>query len=234
MVLPRIDTPTYQTKLPSTGQEIQFRPFLVKEQKIIMIAQESNDIKQTTDALIRLVTSCTFNKIDIQNLPTFDVEYLFLKIRSKSAGESVSIQITCPDDEVTTVPVKLNLDDINLQVKDNHNNIIQINDKIKMILRYPTMSDVTRVGDVESSDGIFKLMYRCISEIHFGDDVFSRIDISDKEIEEFIDQLTTEQFESITQFFNTMPKLSHTVEVTNPKTKVKSEVVLEGLQSFLG
>ena len=234
MALPRIDTPTYQTNLPSTGQEVQFRPFLVKEQKIIMIAQESNDEKEVTDALMRLVQACTFNKVDVQNSPTFDVEYLFLKIRAKSAGESVDIRVTCEDDGVTTVPIKINLDEIRLQVSDNHNPVIQLNEQVKMILRYPTLSDVSRVGDPSTGDGSFRLMYRCIHEIHYDDQVFSRVDISDKEIEEFVDQLTSGQFESITNFFQTMPKLSHTVEVTNPNTNVKNEVVLEGLQSFLG
>ena len=234
MALPRIDTPTYQTNLPSTGQEVQFRPFLVKEQKIIMMAQESDNEREMTNALMRLVQACTFNQVDVQNSPTFDVEYLFLKIRAKSAGESVDIRVTCPDDEITTVPLKLNLDDIKLQVKDNHNPIIQLNDQVKMILRYPTLEDVSRVGDPTTGEGTFKIMYRCIHEIHYGDQVFSRVDISDKDIEEFIDQLTSGQFESITNFFQTMPKLSHTVEVTNPKTNVKSEVTLEGLQSFLG
>ena len=234
MALPRIDTPTYQTNLPSTGQEVQFRPFLVKEQKIIMMAQESNNEREMTNALMRLVQACTFNQVDVQNSPTFDVEYLFLKIRAKSAGESVDIRVTCPDDEITTVPLKLNLDDIKLQVKDNHNPIIQLNDQVKMILRYPTLEDVSRGGDPTTGEGTFKIMYRCIHEIHYGDQVFSRVDISDKDIEEFIDQLTSGQFESITNFFQTMPKLSHTVEVTNPKTNVKSEVTLEGLQSFLG
>jgi len=234
MALPRIDTPTYQTNLPSTGQEVQFRPFLVKEQKIIMMAQESGNEIEMTNALSQLVSTCTFNKIDVINAPTFDIEYLFLKIRSKSAGESVDIRITCPDDEQTQVPVKINLDEIKIQMSDSHNPIIDITDKIKLVFRYPTLLDLTRVENAQSSDGTFKLMNRCIHEIHFGDDVYNRIDISDKEVEEFIDQLTTDQFESMTNFFQTMPKLRHTVEVINPNTNIKSEVVLEGLQSFLG
>ena len=234
MALPRIDTPTYQTNLPSTGQEVQFRPFLVKEQKIIMMAQESGNEVEITNALSQLVSTCTFNKVDVTNAPTFDIEYLFLKIRSKSAGETVDIRITCPDDEKTQVPVKINLDEIRIQTTDGHTPFIGITDKIKMVLRYPTLFDLTQVDNAQSSDGTFKLMYRCIHEIHFGDDVYNRIDISDREIEEFIDQLTTDQFESITNFFQTMPKLRHIIEVTNPNTNVKNEVVLEGLQSFLG
>ena len=233
MALPRIDTPTYQTNLPSTGQEIQFRPFLVKEQKIIMMAQESGNEVEMTNALSQLVSTCTFNKIDVINAPTFDIEYLFLKIRSKSAGESVDIRITCPDDEQTQVPVKINLDEIKIQMSDSHNPIIDITDKIKLVFRYPTLLDLTRVENAQSSDGTFKLMNRCIHEIHFGDDVYNRIDISDKDLEDFLESMDTKQLETLMQFFETMPKVRHTVEVTNPKTKVKSEIVLEGMESFL-
>ena len=234
MALPRIDTPTYQTHLPSTGQEVQFRPFLVKEQKIIMMAQESGNETQMISALSELVTACTFNKIDVVNAPTFDVEYLFLKIRSKSVGESVNINVVCPDDETTQTSIKLDLEEIKIRTSEGHNNIVNITDKVKLVLKYPTLLDVSRIGDAQSSEGTFKLMYRCIHEIHYGDDVFHRIDISDKDIEEFIDQLTGDQFEKVTNFFQTMPKLSHMVTVTNPKTNVVSEVKLEGLQSFLG
>ena len=234
MALPRIDTPTYQTNLPSTGQSVQFRPFLVKEQKIIMMAQESGEEGEMVRALSELVTACTFNKIDVANSPTFDVEFLFLKIRGKSVGETVQINMVCPDDEVTQVSTKIDLDQIRVQTQEGHNNVIDITDTVKMVFKYPTLLDISKIGSIETSDGIFKLMNRCIHEIHYGDDVYNRVDISDKDIEEFIDQLTGEQFEKVTQFFQTMPKLSHKVSITNPKTNIQSEVVLEGLQSFLG
>jgi len=234
MALPRIDTPTYQTNLPSTGQSVQFRPFLVKEQKIIMMAQESGEEREMIQALSELVTACTFNKIDIANAPTFDVEFLFLKIRGKSAGETVQINMICPDDEVTQVSTKVDLDQVKIQTQEGHKNVIDITDAVKMVFKYPTLLDISKIGSIETSDGIFKLMSRCIHEIHYGDDVYNKVDISDKDIEEFIDQLTGEQFEKITQFFQTMPKLSHKVLITNPKTNVQSEVLLEGLQSFLG
>ncbi len=234
MALPRIDTPTYQTTLLSTGETIQFRPFLVKEQKVIMMAQESNEEVQITNALVSLVSACTFGKVDVENIPTFDVENLFLRIRGKSVGESVDINITCPDDDVTKVPIKVNLDDIKLQTSPDHNPVIDITDSIKMYLSYPTFRNTKNISNVNSSEGLFKILYTCINEIHYGDDVYNRIDISDKDIEDFIDQLTGEQFEKVTNFFLSMPKLRHTIEVVNPKTKVKSEVVLEGLQSFLG
>ena len=232
MALPRIDTPTYQTQLPSTGETIQFRPFLVKEQKVIMMAEESQDQNSMASAMVHLVGSCTFNKIDIAHAPTFDVEYLFMKIRAKSVGETIDVNIICPDDGVTTTPVRIKIDDIKID-KPEQNNVLDITDQVKIKLRYPCMADVSNLDDLETTDGMFKVLYRCIDEIHYGDDVYHRIDISDKDIEGFVEQLTTEQFQKITNFFDTMPKLRHVVEVTNPKTNVKSEVVLEGLQSFL-
>jgi len=233
MALPRIDTPTYQLTLPSTQQKIDFRPFLVREQKIIMMAQESQDEKQMVRAMSDLVTSCTFNKFDVNKLPIFDVEYMFLKIRGKSIGETVELNLMCPDDGETQVPTKINLEDIEVSMTVGHSNMIDITDDIKLQLRYPIYSDATQVGGLEQSDGVFKLLTRCIDKIIYGDQEYNRVDITDKEIEEFIDQLNTDQFNSIVEFFNTMPKLRHVVQITNPKTKVKSEVVLEGLQNFL-
>ena len=233
MALPRIDTPMYQTQLPSTGETIQFRPFLVKEQKVIMMAEESKNQNQMVTAMINLVGSCTFNKLDVAKLPTFDVEYLFLQIRGKSVGETIDINVICPDDEVTSALVRLNIDEIKIDKLEEHTNSLNITDTIKVYLRYPCMSDIDTFDNIETTEGMFKILYKCVNEIHYGDDVYHRIDISDKDIEEFVEQLTTEQFTKMTDFFQTMPKLSHTVEVTNPKTNVKSEVVLEGLQSFL-
>ena len=233
MALPRIDTPTYQLTLPSTQQKIDFRPFLVREQKIIMMAQESQDEKQMVRAMSDLVTSCTFNKFDVNKLPIFDVEYMFLKIRGKSIGETVELNLMCPDDGETQVPTKINLEEIEVSMTVGHSNMIDITDNIKLQLRYPIYSDATQVGGLEQSDGVFKLLTRCIDKIIYGDQEYNRVDITDKEIEEFIDQLNTDQFNSIVEFFNTMPKLRHVVQITNPKTKVKSEVVLEGLQNFL-
>ena len=234
MALPRIDTPTYQLILPSTRENIDYRPFLMKEQKIIMMAQESKDDKQIIKAMIDLVTSCTFGKVDISSLPTYDVEFMFLKIRGKSVGESVELNLVCPDDNQTKVQTKVNLDDIQVQMTVGHSNIIDITDDIKLYLRHPLFSDAIALGDSAASDGVFKLLNSCIIKIVYGDTEYNRIDITDKDIEEFIDQLNTDQFEQIINFFNTMPKLRHVVDVVNPKTKVKSEVLLEGLQNFLG
>ena len=199
-----------------------------------MMAQETQDEEQMLRAMSDLVSACTFNQIDVNNLPIYDIEYIFLRIRGKSVGETVELNLICPDDEVTQVSTKIDLDQIRVQTQEGHNNVIDITDTVKMVFKYPTLLDISKIGSIETSDGIFKLMNRCIHEIHYGDDVYNRVDISDKDIEEIIDQLTGEQFEKITQFFQTMPKLSHKVTVTNPKTNVQSEVVLEGLQSFLG
>ena len=234
MALPRIDTPTYQLTLPSTQEKIDFRPFLVKEQKIIMMAQETQDESQMIRAMSDLVKSCTNNKIDIDKLPIFDVEYMFLKIRGKSVGETVEINLICPDDNETQVPTKINLDDIQVQMTVEHTNEIVLTDAIKLYLRYPMFKDAMMFTQSSQTQDVFKLLNACIVKISYGDTEYNKVDITDKDIEEFIDQLNTEQFEKVVNFFNTMPKLRHVVDVTNPKTKVKSEVLLEGLQSFLG
>jgi len=235
MALPKLNTPTYELELPSTAEKIKYRPFLVKEQKILMMAQESGEDSQIADAMGSLVSSCTFNKVDPDISPMFDLEYVFLKIRGKSVGETVNLTLICPDDGTTTVPVDLKLDDINVQMLDEHTNEINISDTVKVIFRYPLLNDMkemkTGSSDVEK---VFHFLVNCMREIHYGDDVYNRVDLKDKEIEDFIDQFTGEQFEMVTGFFNSMPKLRHTVEITNPKTKVKSEIVLEGLESFLG
>ena len=234
MALPRIDTPTYQIKLPSTGQIINYRPFLVKEQKIIMMAQETEDEEQMLRAMSDLVTSCTFNQVDVNNLPMYDVEYLFLRIRGKSVGETVDLNLICPDDGKTKAPTKLNLEDVRVNTTDGHNPIIDITDTMQLYLRHPIFADAHLVGGDDSTESMFRLLNRCIVKLVYNDEEIQRIDMSEKDISEFIDQMSGEQFERIINFFNTMPRLKHTVEVVNPKTKVKSEVVLEGLQSFLG
>jgi len=235
MALPKINTPTYELELPSTGEIIKYRPFLVKEQKLLLIAQESGEEKQIANAMGELVNSCTFGKVNTKSAPMFDIEYLFLKIRGKSVGEKVKLNLICQDDGKTTVPYELNLEDVECQVQDDHSNEIQINEDIKIVFRYPLLNDLQNVkASAGDSEKTFHFMECCIDSIHSGDDVFQRIDIKDKELSDFIEQFTNEQFEKITQFFNTMPKLRHVVKVTNPKTKKKNEILLEGLESFLG
>lgn len=235
MALPKLNTPTYELELPSTGEIIKYRPFLVKEQKLLLIAQESGEEKQIANAMGELVNSCTFGKVNTKSAPMFDIEYLFLKIRGKSVGEKVKLNLICPDDGKTTVPYELNLENVECQVQDDHSNEIQINEDIKIVFRYPLLNDLQNVkASAGDSEKTFHFMECCIDSIHSGDDVFQRIDIKDKELSDFIEQFTNEQFEKITQFFNTMPKLRHIVKVTNPKTKKKNEILLEGLESFLG
>ena len=235
MALPKLNTPTYELELPSTGEKIKYRPFLIKEQKILMMAQESEEDKQIAEAMGSLVSSCTFGSVNPEVSPMFDLEFVFLKIRGKSVGETVKLNLICPDDGKTTVAVDLKLDDVLVQVDDKHTNEINISKSVKIVFRYPLLSDMMNMKkDSTDVEKVFHFLINCIHEIHYGDEVYHRVDLKDKEIEDFIDQFTGEQFELITSFFNSMPKLRHTIQVTNPKTKKKGEVLLEGLESFLG
>ena len=233
MALPKLNTPTYELELPSTGETLKYRPFLVKEQKILLMAQETGGDEDIARAMAELVHSCTFGKIDSENAALFDVEYLFLRIRGKSVGDTVKLSLTCPDDNKTKIDYNLNLEDVSVHMLDDHTNEIYLTDNVKIIFRYPILADMQGIAGVGDVSGMFSLMSKCISEIHYGDDVYTKADMIEKDINEFIDQLTGKQFEKITDFFNGMPKLRHVVNVTNPKTKKKSEIVLEGLQSFL-
>ena len=233
MALPKLETPIYETELPSTGKKIKYRPFLVKEQKLLLIAQESKDTKETMQSMTQLIDSCTFNKINTLTSPLFDIEYLFLRIREKSVGSKITIMITCPDDNETKVPVKMDLKDVNVQMTAGHTNEIKISKDMKIIMKYPLLSDIAKVEIEGSDNSVFSILQQCVNEIHHGDTIYHKVDMTDKDLEEFIDSFSTEQFELVTEFFETMPKLRHIVNVTNPNTKVKSEVVIEGLDSFL-
>ena len=233
-MLPKLDTPTYRLTLPSTGGEIEYRPFLVKEQKLLMMAQESEDDEQIVNAVTSLVKTCTFDKVDADDSPMFDIEYIFLQIRGKSVGEKVQLQLICPDDKETTVDTEIDINDISVQMIDEHTNEVQITDTVKLFLKYPVLKDMKGLmTDTSEMEQIFSILTKCVHEIHYDEQIFSRIDMSEKDIDEFIDQLTTDQFEGISNFFDTMPKLRHVIPITNPKTNVKSEVVVEGLASFL-
>ena len=233
MALPKLETPIYETELPSTGKKIKYRPFLVKEQKLLLIAQESKDTKETMQSMTQLIDACTFNKINTLTSPLFDIEYLFLRIREKSVGSKITIMITCPDDNETKVPVKMDLKDVNVQMTAGHTNEIKISKDIKIIMKYPLLSDIAKVEIEGSDNSVFSILQQCVHEIHHGDTIYHKVDMTDKDLEEFIDSFSTQQFELVTEFFETMPKLRHVVNVTNPKTKVKSEVIIEGLDSFL-
>jgi len=236
MALPVLNNPNYEMELPSTGEKIEFRPFLVKEQKILMMAMESDDTSSQSKAVVDIIKNCTFGKLDdkLEKLPTYDIEYMFLQIRQKSVGETIDITVTCQDDGETKVPVTLNLEDIKVVKTEGHSETIMINDTIGMTMKHPTMKqilgyDLTKMDNMEST---FDIIQDCLENIFDEETVYD--DMSKKEMSEFIEQMTTDQFEKVTSFFTTMPKLKHTVKVTNPNTGVENEIVLEGMQSFLG
>ena len=234
MALPKLQSQVYELEQPSTGDKIKYRPFLVKEQKTLMMASESGDDKQIRDSLAGIINGCTFEKIDPFTIPMFDVEFLFLRIRGKSVGEKIELNLLCPDDGVTRVKAKLSLEDVGVNQKAGHTNEISITDKIKIIMSYPTLNDMVGMTNVESAgfDEVLGMMKRCIHEVHDGETVHTKIDMSESDLDEFIESLTTEQFQGLADFFDTMPKVAHSIEVTNPKTKKKGEVVIEGIQSF--
>jgi hypothetical protein len=237
MPLPKIATPTYELELPSTGETIKYRPFLVKEEKLLVIALESEDNKQITNAIKAVLKSCVLTKgIKIEHLPTFDIEFLFLNIRGKSVGEELEVNVYCPDDEETQVPITINLDDIEVQRDEEHTNKIKLDDSIMMEMKYPSLDQFIKnnfdFNEKNAMDQSFDLISTCIDKVYTEDEVWSTADCTKKEVKEFLESMNSSQFQEIESFFSTMPKLSHTIKVTNPKTKVESDVVLEGLASF--
>ena len=239
MPLPKIATPSYELELPSTGKTIQYRPFLVKEEKLLVIALESQDTKQITNAIKAVIRSCILTKsVKVEELPTFDIEYLFLNIRGKSVGEDIDVKIICPDDEETEVSVNINLDDIQIQKSEDHSNKISLDKNLMMELKYPSLNEFVKSNfdpnDTNRSamDQSFELIASCIDKIYSEDEVWATEDCTKKELNEFLEQMNSSQFKDIEKFFETMPKLSHKLKVKNPKTKKESEVVLEGLASF--
>jgi len=234
MALPKLKTSEYTLTLPSTQEEIKFRPFLVREQKILMIAQESEEDNQIADAMGRLVSDCTFGAVDGNVNPMFDLEYVFLQMRGKSVGNEVKLSLICPDDDETKVDVDIDLSKVDVQMNLEHSQNIKITDEISINFRYPRLKDIENIsaekGDFEQS---IDMILSCIESVQNQDELIHRIDMTKDEIMEFIDSMSSEQMESVMQFFETMPKLRHVVEVKNPKTKVKSEILLEGMQSFL-
>ena len=239
MPLPKIATPSYELELPSTGKTISYRPFLVKEEKLLVIALESEDTKQITNAIKAVIRSCVLTKgIKVESLPTFDIEFLFLNIRGKSVGEDIDLKLICPDDEKTEVNVSISLDDIKVQKPEGHSNQIKLDNNLMMELKYPSLNEFIKNNfDPNDStrnpmDQSFDLIGSCIDKIYSEDEVWAADDCSKKEINEFLDSMNSNQFKEVEKFFETMPKLSHTVKVYNPTTKVESDVVLEGLASF--
>ena len=237
MPLPKIATPTYELELPSTGQTVKYRPFLVKEEKLLVLALESEDTKQITTAIKTVLKSCVQTKgIKVETLPTFDIEFLFLHIRGKSVGEELELRIICPDDKETEVPLTLDIDEIKVVKNEEHNKQIKLDDNLMMELKYPSLDEFIK-NNFDFKEGnqmeqSFELIGTCIDKIYNEEEVWATADCTKKEVKDFLESMNSSQFKDIEKFFETMPKLSHTIKVTNPKTKVESEVVLEGLASF--
>ena len=241
MPLPKIATPSYELELPSTGKTIQYRPFLVKEEKLLVIALESEDTKQITNAIKAVIRACILTKgVKVESLPTFDIEYLFLNIRGKSVGEDIDVNLICPDDNETEVSVSVSLDDIKVQKPEGHSNQIKLDNDLMMELKYPSLNEFIKnnfdPNDTSKNpmDQSFDLIGSCINKIYNQEEVWAAADCTKKEITDFLDSMNSSQFKEVEKFFETMPKLTHTIKVLNPKTKVESDVVLEGLASFFG
>ena len=236
MPLPKISTPTYELEIPSTKKKIRYRPFLVKEEKILIIAMESQSDTEIANAVKDVLSTCILTKgVKVDTLSTFDIEYLFLNIRGKSVGEDVEVMVTCPDDNKTKVPVRINLDDIKIVTSDSHNKDIRLDDQLVMRMKYPSINEFIKsnftTSDVKPED-TFDLIISCIEQVYSEEESWSAADCTKDEMQEFLEQLDSNQFKKIEKFFETMPRLSHTFKVTNPNTKVESDVTLEGLNSF--
>tara|TARA_B100001093_G_C26772731_1_gene990936 strand:- start:44 stop:763 length:720 start_codon:yes stop_codon:yes gene_type:complete len=237
MPLPTISTPTYELTLPSSDKKIKYRPFLVKEEKILILAMESEDTKQIARSIKDVITKCILSRgIKVEKLSTFDIEYLFLNIRGKSVGEHIEVMVTCPDDGKTQVPMSINIDSIKVQKNDEHDKDIKLDDTYTLRMKYPSLAEFTKTnfGSMNEMkvDDTFELIASCIDQVYSEEESWSHQECTKKELSDFIESLNSNQFKLVEKFFETMPKLSHTVKVTNPNTKVESEIKLEGLQSF--
>jgi len=235
MALPKLTTPTYELEIPSTDEKIKYRPFLVKEEKILMMAMESKKNADIVQAVKEIVSECTFNKINISTMPMFDVEYIFLQVRSKSVGEVSKLKLLCPDDGKTYANCEVNLNEVKVQVDEEHTNKIELDNGVGIIMKYPTIDSFRESGIQNiNAANMLEVIGTCILQIYEedGKKVFDPKDQTKKELTEFIEQLNTKQFKLVQKFFDTMPKLKHTIKVKNPKTKKESEVVLTGLNDF--
>ena len=238
MPLPKISTPTYELVLPSSGRKIKYRPFLVKEEKILIIALESQDQKQIANSIKSILSNCILTRgTKVDKLSTFDIEYLFLNVRGKSVGEQIEVMVTCPDDEKTQVPMSINIDSIKVEKSKKHKTDIKLDDQYTLKMRYPSLNEFIKTNfsvDEMKVDDTFDLIASCIDQIYSEEESWTQEDCTKKEMVEFLEQLNSSQFKEIETFFETMPKLSHKVKVKNPNTGVESEIVLEGLQNFFG
>ena len=239
MPLPKISTPTYELVLPSTGKKVKYRPFLVREEKILILALESENTKQITTAIKSILKECISTRgVKVDDLPTFDIEYLFLNIRGKSVGEALDLMVTCPDDGETQVPVKIFNDEIQVQKDSKHTQDIKLDDTLTLRMKYPSLNEFIQnnfdFSEDDSVDASFNIISSCIDQVYNEDESWAASDCTKKELKEWVETLNTNQFKEVESFFTTMPKLSHTLKVKNPKTKVESDITLEGLTSFFG
>jgi len=236
MALPRIDVPTYELVIPSTDEKIKFRPFLVKEEKVLLIAMESGKSEDMLQSVKDIVNECTFQKLKLGEMPMFDVEYLFLNIRAKSVGEVSKLKVLCQDDMETYATVEINLNEVNVQVDGElHSNKIELTDEMGVIMKYPTIDSFTTNGIQNiTAANMIDVIASCVEQIYDkkGEEVYDSKDSTQAEIIDFVEQLNTTQFQEVQAFFDTMPRLQHTITVKNPKTKVESEVTLTGLNDF--
>ena len=235
MALPKLTTPTYELEIPSTDEKISYRPFLVKEEKILLMAMESGKNEDIINAVKQIVSECTFNKLKVGTMPMFDIEYIFLNIRAKSIGEVSKLKLLCPDDKKTYADVEVNLEEVQVQVGDDHTNKIELTDSMGMIMTYPTIDSFADSGiqDINASN-MTGIISKCIMQIYEnnGEKVYDAKDQTEKELQEFIEQMNTKQFKDVQKFFDTMPRLKHIVKVKNPKTKKVSNITLQGLNDF--
>jgi len=234
MALPQINTPTYELVVPSTDEKIKYRPFLVKEEKILLIAMEAQEQSGILNAVKDIVKSCTFDKFDVRKAPIFDIEYIFLNIRAKSVGEVSTVNLRCPDDNETFVQTEIDLTTVDVQITEGHTNKIELTDEMGMIMQYPTLDSFTDSTTVINASNMLDVIASCVSQIYDkkGEDVYDAKDSTKQEIIDFLESLNSKQFLEIQKFFDTMPKLTHTVNIENPETKVKSDITLTGLNDF--
>ena len=234
MALPKVNTPTYELVVPSTDEKVKFRPFLVKEEKILLIAMEAQEQSGILNAVKDIVKSCTFDKFDVNRAPIFDIEYIFLNIRAKSVGEVSTVNLRCPDDNETFVQTEIDLTKVDVQITEGHTNKIELTDEMGMIMQYPTLDSFTDSTTVINASNMLDVIASCVSQIYDkkGEDVYDAKDSTKQEIVDFLESLNSKQFLEIQKFFDTMPKLTHTVNIENPETKVKSDITLTGLNDF--
>ena len=234
MALPKIAVPTYELEIPSNKEKLTYRPFLVKEEKILLMAMETEKEVDMLNAIKQIINNCTFENVDVESLPLFDVEYIFLNIRAKSVGEVIDLKLLCEDDGKTYADVVINVDDINIEFQENHTNHIVLNDDVSLFMDYPQMEVMSALGSADDPDAsfVFKVIKKSIKQIVEGETIHERTDFTEKELDVFIESLNTKQFKAIQEFFETMPKLKHEVKFKNPKTKKMNKITLEGLNSF--